>query len=279
MFLKKTWYRRGGSFPTRKFAMRCQEHITADHPTTQDFVTIHTMITQSPQFKVFTGQMSPSKMIVAKVGDATKLKQEYAECEKLFNARIPNFIKYFCNFECNHGINANGSLCNGPGSSMGVLLMSNYAAGRFDKHRWDSPEQVKSILKQVVCACYMAFKRCAFVHKDLHLGNILVKRTKKQHIDYTLDTSPISVQCHGWAAVIMDFDRSITTKAVPALYRDLHRAINLSTSELNLKIDFTAAINKARSPPDEVTDACIKELCEAIDAGVFRHVDPYWSPA
>ena len=251
MYLKKTWYSRGGSFPTRKFALKCQERITEDHPTTQDFITIQSMIAHDSQFKLYTGTMNPDKQIVVKVGDTQKLKQEYSDGEKLYNAKIPNFIKYFCNY----GVNADGTLCTGPGSSMGVLLMSNYEYGRFDKHRWDSPEQIKSILKQIICACFMAFKLCAFVHKDLHLGNILVKKTRKQYIQYDNTRVP----CHGWTAVIMDFDRSITTRAISALYRDIHRAINLSTSELNLKIDFTAAINKVRSPPTEITDIFVPD--------------------
>ena len=271
--LGKSWYSKGGSTPSRKFSLTCGDRITSDTPTTAGWLSANEEIVHDSNFKLYVGALENRKHIVVKVGDATILKKEYDFGEKLHAAHVPNFIKYYCHFSCAGNVNADRSLCQGPGNAVGALVMSNYQHGRIDRHRWSSPDEIKAVLKQVCCACVAAFRLCSFVHKDLHLGNVLVKKTRKERIDY----GAVNVITHGWTPVIMDFDRSIHTTDPEALYRDLNRVISLCNTELNMKMNFIQALELLKAQDREAVSTTLEmDLCRAVDAGECRGVDRFW---
>jgi len=260
--LHKSWYSKGGGTPSRKFAITCGDRITHNTPTTAGWLSADDQIVHDSNFKLYVGSLENRKHIVVKVGDVATLKKEYDYGEKLHSNHVPNFIKYYCHFQCQ-----------GPGDTTGVLVMSNYHHGRIDKHRWSSQDEIKAVLKQVCCACIVAFRRCNFVHKDLHLGNVLVKRTCKESIDY----GAIRVATHGWTPVVMDFDRSIYTAEPEALYRDLTRVLSLCNTELNMRMNFRLAIDLVRSIDKEAIPETFEVyLCNAIDASGCIGVERYW---
>jgi hypothetical protein len=268
--LKKSWYSKGGGTPSRKFAITCGDKIKHDTPTTTGWLSADEQIVHDSNFRLYMGLLENRKHIVVKVGDPTTLKKEYDFGEKLYAAHVSNFIKYYCQFQCAGNVNTDHSLCQGPGNMTGILVMSNYQYGRIDKHRWSSKEEINAVLKQICIACITAFWRCNFVHKDLHLGNVLVKKTRKESVEYGIIT-------HGWTPVIMDFDRSIYTTEPEALYRDLNRVISLCNTELNLKMDFRVALDLLKDQDRTcVSDTLEIDLCRAIDMGECRGVDRFW---
>ena len=62
----------------------------------------------------------------------------------------------------------------------------------------------------------MAYKLCGFLHNDLHLDNILVKKTKKETFNYKFKNEKdknkdieINIKADGYKIVIMDFESSM----------------------------------------------------------------------
>lgn len=64
-------------------------------------------------------------------------------------------------------------------------------------------------MKQVTVALAIAEDEYAFEHRDLHLGNILVKRSRAKTVSYKLRGKAISFKCHGIQVTIIDFTLSL----------------------------------------------------------------------
>ena len=77
----------------------------------------------------------------------------------------------------------------------------------FDEER--NLDVLKNVLAQVYLALTDAYSTCKFVHHDLHLDNILLRKTEKRDIVYSSEGSKLKLQ--GVYALVMDFGR-ITTK-------------------------------------------------------------------
>ena len=68
---------------------------------------------------------------------------------------------------------------------------------------------VKNILIQAVLAVSVAYDRVGFLHGDLHLGNILFKKTKMRTITYSSSNlGEFPIETGGYKVVIMDFEKS-----------------------------------------------------------------------
>ena len=52
---------------------------------------------------------------------------------------------------------------------------------------------------------FMAYQKYGFLHNDMHLDNILVKKTKKETIEY----ENRKIKTYGYKIVIMDFESSL----------------------------------------------------------------------
>jgi hypothetical protein len=67
---------------------------------------------------------------------------------------------------------------------------------------------LKNILVQVTYALFSSYQELRFIHLDLHLDNILLRKTKKQEVEY----KPISkkIKTLGIYPIIMDFGRAKT---------------------------------------------------------------------
>ena len=72
--------------------------------------------------------------------------------------------------------------------------------------------QAKSVLHQVACALAVGEATLQFEHRDLHWGNILVRPTSEESIDYMLDGEIISIASCGVRVALIDFTLSRLSK-------------------------------------------------------------------
>jgi hypothetical protein len=170
---------------------------------------------------------SKQKHIVVKIGNISKtIEKEFYIGKILENKNISGFIRYMCLFVCYdnsyHNINENKvhQLCSAKKeeeNQKAILVMPFVQEGSIKNFNWfndDKFDILKSILQQVILSLFISYKSCGFLHNDLHLDNILLKKTKKQTIDYILDekgttNTNISIKTHGYKALVMDFDSSM----------------------------------------------------------------------
>jgi predicted unusual protein kinase regulating ubiquinone biosynthesis (AarF/ABC1/UbiB family) len=68
--------------------------------------------------------------------------------------------------------------------------------------------EIISIINQVIASTTLAFEKLGFIHGDLHLGNVLIKNTKKDFIKYKYNDKDLEIKTNGIEIVMFDFDRS-----------------------------------------------------------------------
>jgi len=142
---------------------------------------------------------------------------------------ISGFIKYICIFGCYDNINEKikpikteenpipitTKICDATEKIEKnwkyVLIMPYIQEGSIDGFIWrnENIELLKLLIIHTVLSLTVAFEKFGFVHKDLHLGNVLFKKTKIKEIEYTIenDETQITVQTMGYKVVIMDFEK------------------------------------------------------------------------
>ena len=74
--------------------------------------------------------------------------------------------------------------------------------------------QAKSVLSQVAFSLAVAEEAMEFEHRDLHWGNILVKKTNKKQVVYTLMGRDIAVDTHTVDVCLIDFTLSRLKKGM-----------------------------------------------------------------
>lgn len=88
-------------------------------------------------------------------------------------------------------------------------------------HKKISAEQLASVLVQVIVGLAIAEKVYLYEHRDLHVSNILIKKTSKSTIPFTLDGHKFNITSHGIKATIIDATFSRLTHNGKVYYRDL----------------------------------------------------------
>ncbi|XP_072415344.1 uncharacterized protein haspin isoform X1 [Chiloscyllium punctatum] len=71
-----------------------------------------------------------------------------------------------------------------------------------------SLESARSILQQVTASLAVAEKALNFEHRDLHWGNVLVKKTAIKQIEYKLCGKTFNIDTHGFVTNIIDYTLS-----------------------------------------------------------------------
>jgi ATP-dependent Clp protease ATP-binding subunit ClpA len=66
----------------------------------------------------------------------------------------------------------------------------------------------KTIINQIFASLLLAYITFGFIHNDLHVGNILLKKTSKPYFTYKIKNKTIKIQTQGIQIVFFDFDRS-----------------------------------------------------------------------
>jgi hypothetical protein len=154
--------------------------------------------------------------IVIKIGKVNKtIEKEYQTGKILENANMIGFINFMCIFNCyddtfeNIKKNKLKTICNGEKTDdqkKTVLIMPFIKDGSIKNFNWSTNnfDILKSVLQQIVMSVLTAYEICGFLHNDLHLDNVLLKKTKKDIIVY----EKAGIKTYGYKIVIMDFDRS-----------------------------------------------------------------------
>jgi len=125
------------------------------------------------------------------------LENDNNTSKKLEELKCVNFAKYFRFFSCKNNNTPNY-----------VLFMEYYNFGSILNYIPKSLNEIISILNQVIASATLAFEHFGFIHGDLHPGNILLKKTKKDLIKYKFTDKELEIKTNGIQIVINDFDKS-----------------------------------------------------------------------
>jgi hypothetical protein len=145
--------------------------------------------------------------------------------------------------------------------------MPYYILGDMHKYVWNRENfgLLKNILTQVSFAILYASQTCNFVHNDLHMYNILLRKTKKTKLLY----GDIELPIQSLYAVVTDFEKSTIQHGTPrdaySTIRDiLNRATSLDKSDLSLAIDVSL-LNQWMSKNTIITSDTYKQVKSIID--------------
>jgi serine/threonine protein kinase len=256
-----------------KFRLPCQSIVDKNkHPNTDKFLEIRERL--SAYHPVLKGLLSKqNKQVVIKYGIESNIQKDYDASEKLASYRIPNMIKYYCIFECKERFETIGRkkyVCDLDGDTMvKYIVMPYYSEGDLYTYPWNRATLpiLKNILTQACFAVLYAFEQCRFNHNDLHLSNILIRKTKKKELQYGDVTLPL----YGYYAIVMDFEKSAFNKAD---YRDVIRTIHgiltrvtqLERSDmmLSVKIDPLNTWMSENVPITNTTYTVVKSIIDQI---------------
>lgn len=257
-----------------KFKLSCQERITEQTPTTIEWLKLMEQFNhESENVKIFQALLESNKKVVVKVGYTRNANNEY-DIGKLLqhDLKLSTIMPFYCKFSCMDsfksigGIGVDG-LCGTKPShvdNITVIVMPFCSLGRMDIFKWNrtNVDVYKSVLKHVVCSLLYAFESCKFNHNDLHMGNILLKKTKKTSIQYG-DRKHLLIH-GGLIPVLMDFERSQTSDSTLLLFSDIGRFLNLAGTEIDVKLDMNNSILK-QCAKNQVTQHTYDVLCDYID--------------
>jgi len=213
-FLKKS-SSTGLKQESSKYKLDCQSRLT---PETSDTSTWLNVLQKIPNVNILIGNVDISKKtIVVKFESYKEMEKEYEISKTIYDSKLQNFIKYYCFFSCNEDRkkfeileieSKKLPLCTGLGKNTGFIIMPFYNLGSIAMYNWSISNLhiLKSILIQLVFALYESFEKIGFVHQDLHLYNVLLRKTKKEEMHYK--TINKSVKTEGFYPIIMDFGRA-----------------------------------------------------------------------
>ena len=162
--------------------------------------------------------------IVVKMGrENTTIRNEYFISHHLHKMNCSGFIKFTCIFEC-YDNNSPYKICQGTpekNTKKDVLIMKYFSDGSVKNHPWNNTNFhiLRSILIQTICSLVVAYHNTGFIHNDLHLDNILIKRTTRTHNNYQFDRRSIEIETNNYTCVIMDFESCFfTDKSSPIFF-------------------------------------------------------------
>jgi hypothetical protein len=198
--------------------------------------------------------------IVIKIGKINKtIEKEFMIGKQLEKEKIIGFINYICLFFCfdntyinikqNRHQNILPPICsvkNTDDQKKLVLIMPFIPDGSIRKFNWtnDNFDILKSVLQQTVMSIFSAYEKCGFIHGDLHLDNILLKKTKKSVITYEQN---IEIKTYGYKIIIMDFDSSFINidimNGIEFYWLNLYNMLSRVNSDLGNSNDDKVSMN------------------------------------
>lgn len=247
--LHRTHSARWKEGPPIKFKLDCKARITADQPTTSDWLVIESLLaTTGGETGILKGILDKTKSVVAKFGVGAHMSKDYEAAKALSVEEVPNCIKYMCFFTCNdttanllrQNYGHRAYICNGPGDGVGCIVMPYYSIGSMDAYPWRlaTLPVLKACLCQLAGAMLTAFQSIGFVHNDVHLGNVLLRKTKKKELVY----GEAQVATENMYPILMDFERStLGAKDPTPVYHNIRKLLHLActsdASDLSLAFD------------------------------------------
>lgn len=258
-----------------KYKLDCNSKIDKDNPTTENWLKV---LKKIPQVPILIGKLDiTKKTVVVKFEDYDAMSKEYEVSNILYKENIPNVIKFYCFFSCEEDrekfkiletVEKNTTLCSGPGLGTGFIIMPYYQIGSVMKYKWNSENlnTLKNIMSQTILALCSAYIKTGFVHLDLHLNNVLLRKTKKEKIIYKdLD---ITLNSTGMYSIILDFERSKFNGSIEEFKNSLYkitnnlRDIDQNTSIVLDNYYITTCIRSITFVNKKAITMLIKKICE-----------------
>lgn len=261
-----------------KFRLVCAPGVTG---TTEDWLIVKNYLREK-EFNVLLGQLNNYKHIVVKFGEPKNMLKEYNVGILAHQNKVPNFMKYLCNFTCNDNVSniqkqdfqIRPYLCDGHGDALGIIVMPFYELGNLLSFCWtrENFDVLKNVLKQVVHSTLYAYEKFDFYHTDLHLENILIRKTKKKYIEY----GSYCLETMGLYAIIMDFERSeMKPDQVREVYRSLERVFalveHMDGSKIAIDVPDRNKIKELGTNKTPITSEVYRQILDVIDTIYVRY--------
>lgn len=240
-YLERRYYKKEGG---NKYHIDCNELST-----NADNIEIEDIIRYKNNISVLKGiikniknntipNLKNTRHIVAKIGYSNKTLEKEWQIGNMLTG-IPGYINYICLFECfddSYKKEKPTRICDAekkPENNKKVLLMPYINEGSIKSFNWtvDKLDILRSVVIQSIMSALVAYQKIGFIHGDFHLDNILLKKTKKTHIEYTLETDKcvkvIKIPSNGYKIVIMDFENSWIVDKHKGLYTYWNNLYNM----------------------------------------------------
>ena len=246
----------GRSLETQKFNYDCQGKATE---TTNPWLEI------IERNQLSNALLEKHRIVTVKFGNPTALRHDYQQAERLFRATVPNGLMYDCFLTCKRP----------DGSDIGVTMMPYYPMGSVYQYEW-TPETFPlfmNVIKQTLYSMIEMYRLAdGYVHPDLHLDNVLMRKTQKSELVYGGRRLPLQGVC----AVIIDFEpRSTGTTTLPqAISKVLHLAAAVTFPNHILRNDAYKIASITREYP-----AIVDSLDDILDSYTLVPIPPMpeWS--
>ena len=254
-----------------KYHINCQERIQ-ENPETKSWLELESKFEHdSPDYKIYKALLDKRQQIVAKIGRAP-IDSEYKIGKFLETLHLPTVLPFHCHFSCIDDFSAMNDttkyICKEKGNPIHVLIMPYVSGKEIQNYAWNRQTfaQLKNVMKHIILTALYISKETGIYHADLHLGNILVKKTQRQEISYGgLGTLALE----GYIPIFMDYDRSKKEEQSRGVYYDLRRYFLLCTAENEILFDSSKFIRKLEdlyAAAITITPRIAEELCKEIDA-------------
>jgi hypothetical protein len=264
---------------SKKLKIHCQDRIKQETPETEEWLELIQMFDHtSPDFKIYQGLYEKKSHIVAKIGP-NKLDEEYAIGNKLDKLNVPTFMSFLCKFNCLDDFSTMNKktrvVCKTNGNPITVIIMPFMSEGRIDAWKWNRSNFhiMKNVLKHICISLCYAKDKTGFIHLDLHLGNILLKKSQRKEVVYG-DFGTLEIL--GVLPVIMDFERSrFVENHYSIFYKDLLKCMSLMSVECNVTytyIELNNIIKQLMSENIQITSEICRKICNAIDKIQINYV-------
>ena len=172
--------------PTKKWLKPIEKYITDDINT---------------EGLIMIGKFMDKEEVIVKITKQNKSgikKNNIIEVNKMIKD-LPNFAETYCSFSCLENFDSlsneykdSKSFCNAKDDNKVITLeiMKKYKNGSlFKLQNKLNIEQVVNIIKQLMLAQLHAYSKTGLLHNDMHLGNILIHKSKKLiQIKYEIQT-------------------------------------------------------------------------------------------
>ena len=264
MELVKDKYTRSINRTTKKYFLDfCKKNVIGDS-NTRDWLIMKNLLLDE---KVIQGILFKTTEVVIKLGKKDEIDREYSINEKLQN--LKGFVRYMCRFSCKDDLNkykhengmwSDNGFCdpNGLDKTNAIIIMPYYPLSSIQRYEWNyyNFKIFKELLKQVVEILIFANKSIGFLHNDIHLDNVMLKKSKNGE----------------WKVNIIDFGKStikdedkLNYKKLGENFRILFDSVSrlefISPKSINILIIYTSKMRD----PFENTDLNLNDIYDYID--------------
>ncbi|XP_037960489.1 serine/threonine-protein kinase haspin homolog [Teleopsis dalmanni] len=104
-----------------------------------------------------------------------------------------------------------------------IVLELEYGGQDLEKFEFTNAEQSYYIFQQLAISLAVAEEVFQFEHRDLHWGNILIKKTTEKHFQYKLNGELVTLPSKGIKASIIDYTLSRMTYGNYVYYNDISK--------------------------------------------------------